>query len=311
MKSRILVTPRSLTRDGHSALEKLENEGYDVVRAAAGKQPSEDELVGLVKDCVGYLAGVEPVSATVIEAATALRVISRNGTGMDNIDLAAADRAGIRICRAVGANARGVAELTIGLLLALARSIPYTDHCLKKGLWERRMGFELQGKNLGLIGCGKIGSLVARIAIALDMTVIAYDPYPVESEEENNRPRHTGLDEVLRTSDVISLHCPSQPGKKALIDSSTLSQMKAGVYLINTARADLFNQKDVFAGLESGQIAGLAVDVFETEPPIDEMLVAHDKVIATSHIGGYTTESVDRATNEAVDNLLAALAVVS
>jgi D-3-phosphoglycerate dehydrogenase / 2-oxoglutarate reductase len=307
MKPRILVTPRSLTRDGHPALERLVEAGYDVVTSTPGIQPNEEELATVLKGCVGYLAGVEPITGKVLEAAPALRVISRNGTGIDNIDQKATTKRNIRICRAIGANARGVAELTIGLILALARSIPFSDAQLKKRAWERRKGFEIEGKTLGLIGCGKIGSMVANMSHALGMIPVAYDPYLSNIGGHITVPRSMALNELFPIADVISLHCPSQPGKQPIIDADALAKMKQGVFLINTARADLIDETAVLEGLESGQVAGLAVDVYREEPPMNLQLVSHSRVIATPHIGGFTNESVDRATCEAVDNLLEAL----
>ena len=311
MKPRILITPRSLTRDGHPSLDRLEKLGYVLVKSSPGKQPTEDELIHLVKGCVGYLAGVEPITASVLESATELRVISRNGTGTDNIDQEAATKAGIKICKTAGANARGVAELTIGLLLALSRSIPFSDHCLKNGTWQRRKGFEIEGKILGLVGCGKIGSLVAQMAVGMRMEVLAYDPAMVEAHDKNAGPKQVSLEELFEESDIISLHCPSQPDKKPIIDKTSLKKMKNGIYLINTARADLMDNEALLAGLDSGQIAGIALDVFEKEPPEDTRLVRNDKVITTPHIGGFTVESIDRAASEAVENLIDSLKTYS
>ena len=184
MAKKILVTPRSVTKNGHPSLERLRTAGFEVVYCTPGKSPSEDELSALLQECVGYLAGVEPVTARVLSAARNLKVISRNGTGVDNIDLAAAKQRGIRICRAEGANARGVAELAIGLMLALARAIPASDRAIKADQWERHTGFELEGKTLGLIGCGRIGRLVARMATGLDLRVIIHDIVPAHWRRE-------------------------------------------------------------------------------------------------------------------------------
>lgn len=311
MTSKILITPRSLTRDGHPSLQRLEEAGYQVVFSRPGVQPTEEDLLNLVYDCVGYLAGVEPVTSKVIHAARQLRVISRNGTGIDNIDLQAAEKQGIRVRRALGANARGVAELTIGLFFSLARSIPYSDANLKQDAWQRRKGFEVEGKTLGLIGYGKIGGLVGAMASALGMIPITYDPVPGQTTAASPKIQRVSLDDLCRQSDIISLHCPSQPGKKAVIDARALEMMKRGVYLVNTARADLVETAAILSALESGQVAGMAVDVYEQEPPVDRRLVMHDRVIATPHVGGFTDESVDRATGEAVENLLEVLASVS
>lgn len=155
--SRVLVTPRSLTRSGHPALTRLEEAGFELVFSTPGVQPDEEELLRLVPGCTGYLAGVEPISARVIERAEDLRVIARNGVGVDNIDLDAAQRAQVEIVRAAGANARGVAELTIALLFALVRAVAFSDAHLKHMSWQRRRGIELYERTLGIVGCGNIG----------------------------------------------------------------------------------------------------------------------------------------------------------
>lgn len=307
MKPKVLVTPRSVTSAGHPALDDLREAGYDVVFSTPGRQPTEEELLELVPGCVGYLAGVEKVTARVLEAARDLKVISRNGVGIDNIDLDAAGRLNVRVCRALGANSQGVAELTVGLMFALARSIPFSDRTIKSDLWERRKGIELAGRTLGLLGCGTIGRLVARMAVALGLDVIAHDAVPDASFNPGGSFRFGSLDEVVRQSDVISLHCPPPEDGRPLIDRTTLKKTKQGVYLINTARHELVDAVALSEHLQTGHVAGAALDVFDSEPPTDGSLANNDRVIATPHIGGFTQESVGRAVQGAVDNILAAL----
>ena len=306
MSDKILVTPRSITAHGHPALQKLRDAGFATVFCEPGRQPSEAGLITLLPDCVGYLAGVEKITAPVIGAARRLRVISRNGTGVENIDAAACAAKNIRICRAEGANARGVAELAMALMLALVRSIPFSDKTIKAGRWERRIGAELPGLTLGLIGCGKIGKIITRLATAFGMNVAAYDPFPDASFVVPGF-RYADFESVIASADILSLHCPPSKDGCPVLDGATVGRMKKGAYLVNTARAGLLDEDAVLAALESGQITGLAVDVFAEEPPRDFRLLKHERVIATPHIGGFTRESVDRAVGVAVDNLLKAL----
>jgi phosphoglycerate dehydrogenase-like enzyme len=298
MCARVLITPRSLTKGGHPSLDRLRAAGCEVMFCAAGKSPTEEELVGLLPGCAGWLAGVEPISARALEVARGLKVISRNGTGVDNIDLAAAERLGIRIRRAEGANARGVGELAIGLMLALARTIPASDRAIKDGRWERQTGFEMEGKTLGVIGAGRIGRLVAKMAAGLDMRVVAHDVVPAAGLTM------LPLEEVFAVADVISLHCPPRPDGRAVVDAAALARMKRGALLVNTARAGLLDETAVLAALESGQLGGLASDVLEGEPPANRRLAEHPRVVVTPHAGALTRESVDRAVSIAVDNLL-------
>jgi D-3-phosphoglycerate dehydrogenase len=302
-RPRILVTPRSVTKAGHPSLKRLEAAGFEVIFCSPGKQPAEAELFGLLPGCVGYLAGVEPVTAAVLEAARGLQVISRNGTGVDSVDLAAAERCGVRVCRAEGANARGVAELTLALMFALIRSVPYSDQGLKQGGWQRRQGIELEGRTLGVLGCGKIGRLVAGFGVALGMRVLAFDPFPDKTFALPGF-RFAALDDVLAEAEILSLHCPPPPDGLTLLRAETIARLRKGVYVVNTARAALLDETAVLAALNTGHIAGLAVDVFREEPPRDLTLARHDRVIATPHVGGLTEESVTRSVDVAVDNLL-------
>lgn len=305
--NKVLVTPRSLTKAGHPALQMLREAGYEVIFSTPGKQPTEDELFKILPGCIAYLAGVEKISATVLENAKGLRVISRNGSGVDNIDLEVAERLNIRICKTEGANAKGVAELTIGLMFALVRSIPFHDGKLKGESWERRKGIELENRTLGLVGCGQIGKEVAVRALGIGMTVLAFRRHPDLSFAPSARFSWVSLDELLERSDVVSLHRPANPSGEPVIDAQIIAKMKKGVYIINTARASLIDEKAVLKALDSEQIAGIATDVYAKEPPGDFGLVKHSHVIATPHSGGYTAESVDRATRAAVENIINSL----
>ncbi len=304
---KILVTPRSVTRGGHPSLQKIHAAGYEVVCCKAGAQPSEEELRLLLPNCSGYVAGAEPITAYGLETADKLRVISRNGTGVDNIDLAATKARGITVLRAEGANARGVAELTIGQLFALSRGLPAAGAATRSGIWERgAQGIELEGKLLGLLGCGRVGKLVATLAVGCGMEVLAFDTFADPSFVLNHF-RFAPLEEVITRADFLSLHCPPAADGQPLLDPRRLARVKQGAFLINTARYDVFDADAVLAALDTGQLAGLAMDVFDTEPPTDSRLAKHPRTLATPHIGGFTRESIERAMTVAVDNLLTSL----
>jgi D-3-phosphoglycerate dehydrogenase len=301
---KILITPRSLTREGHPALSELQKAGHQLVTCTPGKMPDEAELLALLPGCAGYLAGVEKVTARVLEAAKGLKVISRIGAGIDNVDLEAARRLGIEVRPAPGANARGVAELTIALVFALLRSIPWSDGQLKRQAWNRRQGLEVRGRTLGLVGCGNIGRIVVELATGVGMDTMAFRRHPDPSFAPA-RFRWVSRERLYAGADVISLHCPAGP--KPVIDGEAISRMKKGVFLVNTARAGVVDEQAVLEALDSGKLAGYAVDVFAQEPPKDWKLAAHEKVIATPHVGGFTAESVSRATEDAVRNILEVL----
>ena len=305
MKGKIAVTPRSLSRDGHPALEGLRRAGYEVIFPAPGRQPTEAELGKFLPQCVGLLAGVEPITAEVLSRCPDLKVISRNGVGIDNIDLRAAAQQGIVVEKAEGANSRGVAELAVALMLSGLRQVSWSDKRLKEGNWSRQKGIEVQGRQMGVVGCGQIGRKVVEIALGLGMRARAYDLYPNPSFQPPGDFRYAGLDELVRESDVISLHCP--PEAKPVLDAAAVSSMKDGVFIVNTARASLVDEAAILNGLEAGKIRGYATDVFPSEPPEMTPLLLHERVIVTPHAGGFTEESVRRAAEMAVDNLLKVL----
>jgi D-3-phosphoglycerate dehydrogenase / 2-oxoglutarate reductase len=304
----ILVTPRSLTETGLDnvpELKPLRASGYQLVAAPAGRVPTEEELLELVPGCVGWLAGVERIGARVLEVAKNLRVISRNGAGTDAIDLEAAERAGVRVERAAGANAQGVAELAFAFALSALRHVPWSAAALRAGGWRRWQGRELQDCTVGVVGLGAIGRRLAGLFDSLGSRVIAYDPFA--PAEWNARISLVDLPELLASSDVVSLHAPPPADGRSLLDAARMAAIARGAVLVNTARSALVDDEAVLAALEDGTLAAYAVDAFDSEPPELTPLLQHERVLATPHIGGYTTGSVRRATTIAVENLLAVL----
>jgi D-3-phosphoglycerate dehydrogenase len=301
----VAVTPRSLSKDGHPSLERITQAGYEVVFPSPGATPTLEEQLAVVPTCVGYLAGVEPVTAELLLACPDLRVISRNGVGVDSIDLVTAERCGVAVVNAPSANSQGVAELTITLMLASVRAVAWSDTGLKAGEWRRRQGFEIAGRTLGLVGCGNIGRRVAGMAIGLGMTVVGVDSYRHPDLLDLAGFTFTDMEHLLSAADVVSLHCP--PADRPVIGAPELRGMRAHVHLINTARAGLVDDGAVLAALDDGHLAGFATDVFTEEPPPRTSLIEHPRVTVTPHVGGYTRESVDRATTDAVVNLLGVL----
>ena len=305
--TRILVTPRSLTAAPGESLAALTAAGFELVFAPAGRQPSEDELVALVPGCQGWLAGVEPISARVLDAATELRVISRNGTGIDSIDLAAAAAHGVRVMTAGGANARAVAELTLALMLAGLRNLAESAQGMKDGKWLRREGRELSAATVGLVGCGAIGRRVAGMLSGFGTAIRAYDVKPDPSFRPDGDFAWTDLDTLAAESTIVSFHCPAEPGAPPLFDAARLARLPRGAGIVNTARASLIDEAALLAALESGAVGWYATDVFAVEPPGLTPLVAHPRVVAVPHIGAYTAEGGREAIRVAVDNLLAVL----
>jgi phosphoglycerate dehydrogenase-like enzyme len=303
-EGRVLVTPRSLSI-GHPLLDRLSSAGLEPVCPAPGRTPTAAELAAVLPECSGYLAGVEPVTGDLIAAAPLLRVIARNGVGVNNIDLDAAARHGVKVRAAAGANARGVAELAIGLMFSCARSLSWSDSRLKEHTWERRPGIELLDRTLGVVGLGAIGRTVAELGAALGMRVLGHDLVVPDGWSPPAGFRQVPLEVLRAGADVITLHVP--PGDAPLVDSRFLAAVRPGLLLINTARAELVDAGAVLGALDSGVLAGYAVDAFVTEPPADWRIVDHDRVTATPHVGALTDESIERAASAAVEAILAEL----
>jgi D-3-phosphoglycerate dehydrogenase len=303
---RILITPRSLTATPHPAVEALRERGHEVVYCQPGKTPDEAELIRLVPGVAGWLAGVEPVSPAVIAAARDLRVIARNGVGVDNLPLAALAGRGIAVRTANGANAAGVAELAVGLMMAALRHIPWADHGIKQGQWPRKIGREIRGRLIGVIGCGAIGGEVARLCHALGARPLVYDAVGAATARLMFA-QAVDFETLISESEIITLHCPAPADGTALLGARQFAAMRPGVVLINTARATLVDAAALRGALDAGRVAGYAADVFDEEPPRDLTLAGDPRVIATSHIGAYTAESVERATVMAIEQILGVL----
>ena len=302
---RILVTPRSLTSAPPRELEPLRAAGFELVFSTPGQTPSEEELRDLVPGCVGWLAGVEPVTPSVIEAANRLRVIARNGSGADNLPLGVLSERGIRVERALGANAIGVAELTLGLILAAARHLPATSAGVRAGAWPRLKGLEIATATVGIVGLGAIGRRVAAAAHTLGARIVGHDPMrpnltlPLEWME---------VDDLLPAARILTLHCPLPSDGQPILTPARIAMLPRGAIVVNTARAGLVDEAAMREALDRDHIATYATDVFEPEPPhAGHPLAFHDRVIATSHIGALTDGSVTRATEAAVASLLSVL----
>jgi D-3-phosphoglycerate dehydrogenase len=275
------VCPRRLRE--FSGIEVLETGGL-----------KPEQLLAEVVDCAGLIVrSASKVTREVIEAGSGLKVIGRAGAGVDNIDVKAATSKGIVVMNTPGGNSNAVAELTIGLMLALAREVPRGDATMKAGKWEKKsfLGGELAGKTLGLIGVGFVGSKVAVKARGLDMKVLVHDPFVSQDEARRLGVDMVDLDALLKASDYVSLHLPRNPQTAGMINAAALARMKRGVYLVNCARGGIIVESDLLVALESGQVAGAAVDVYDPEPPVDFSLARHPKVVAMPHIGASTLEA--------------------
>ena len=257
-------------------------------------KPSPEEFKKLIKDYDGLLIRSEvKVTADIIEAAEKLKFIGRAGTGVDNVDKNAATAKGIVVANVPGGNTISAAEHTIGLMLALARNIPEAHKSLKNKKWDRKnfVGTEMQGKTLGLIGLGRIGTEVAKRMLSFGMKVIAYDPFANIDLAKSNGIEVKSIDEVYAESDYISIHSPLNDSTKGLINASTIAKMKDGVKIINCARGPIINEKDLAEAIKSGKVKGAAIDVFAKEPPEDWTLIETENTVVTPHLAASTEEA--------------------
>jgi D-3-phosphoglycerate dehydrogenase len=246
------------------------------------------------------------VTAALIDAAERLCVIGRAGVGVDNIDVEAAQRRGIHVVNAPYSVTISVAEHTLGLMIALARFIPQADVSMRRGEWAKNkfMGIELQGKTLGIVGLGRIGSTVAPRAIAMGMRVLAYDPYITRARALNfGAALLDSLEELLAQSDFVSIHAPLMPTTRGLFGDYEFERMKPNARLIFCARGGVVDERALLRALDEGKLAGAALDVFETEPPGQNPLVQHPRVIVTPHLGAMTQEAQTKAAVEVAEQI--------
>ncbi len=308
MAQKILITPKSFKNYKEKTYPLLAEKGYEIVENTFGRTMTEAEIIEIAgRDVVGIIIGVDPLPASVLEKCKDLKAISKYGVGMDNIDLVRAGGLGIKVKNAQGTNNVSVAELAIGLMFTMSRSISRVASGVKSGSWDRFIGCELTGKKLGLIGGGQIGREVAKRACGLEMSVTIYDPYFNDGGflEKYGISRSDKLDEVLAASDFISLHLPATEETKHMINEATLGLMKPNCILINTSRGELVDEEALYKALIKGKIAGAAQDVFSAEPPAkDEKFLKLENFVLTSHIGAFTHEAVEKMAMVSTRNLL-------
>jgi D-3-phosphoglycerate dehydrogenase / 2-oxoglutarate reductase len=292
----------------------LEENGQEILRTAAqvadrNNITAEDLLKEISEYDALIVRGRTKVTPAVFAAAQNLKVVGRSGVGVDNIDLNAAKDRKVTVVNAPIATTLAVAELAMGLMLALVREIPRADAGMKNGKWLKKEleGTELYKKTLGVIGFGRIGSSVGERASAFGMKVLAYDPV-ISAEEIHKRGGNpVSLDELLAQSDIITLHVPLNNETRGIINATTIEKMKDGVRIVCAARGGVIEEDALVAALDTGKVAAAGLDVFATEPPGETALAKHPRVIATPHIGAQTVEAQQRAAADIASEVLAAL----
>lgn len=280
--------------------DKISDQGLEVFGAHPEFQVdvktglSPEELKTIVQDYDGWVvrSGTK-VTADLIEAAKKLRIIGRAGVGVDNVDLAAATKRGVVVMNAPDGNTISTAEHTLAMLMAVARWIPQAHQSMKEKKWERSrfVGCELRNKVLGVVGMGRIGTQVAKMALGIGMQVLAYDPFLDPEKSQAHEFSFVSFDELLRKSDFITVHTPLTQETRGMIAAEQIGKMKKGVYLINCARGGIIREADLVEALQSGKVAGAALDVFEKEPPFESPLLDLENVVVVPHLGASTREA--------------------
>ncbi len=300
-----MTKPRVLISDKLSAaaVEIFKNRGVEA-DVKTGLKP--EELLAIIKDYDGLaIRSNTKVTAEVLAAAPRLKVVGRAGIGVDNVDVEAATARGVVVMNTPFGNAITTAEHAISMMMALARDIPTASASTHAGKWEKNkfMGVELYGKTLGVIGCGNIGSIVADRALGLKMKVLAFDPYLSEERARDLGVEKADLDTIFARSDFITLHTPLTDNTRGIISAKSFAKMKNGVRIINCARGGLVNEADLKAAIESGQVAGAALDVFEEEPAKTNPLFGMEKVVCTPHLGASTNEAQENVALQVAEQL--------
>ncbi len=294
MPHRILVTATNFSGTCPDAFRLLTQAGLEVVENPHQRPMTLTELSPVVASVSGVMAGVDTWNESVFRIAPNLRVICRFGVGVDNFDIPAATRYGIAMCNCPGANANAVAELVVGLMLALGRQIPLLDSSTRRGAWARTVGVELHGKTIGLVGLGRIARLVVPKVRGFGMKVVAHDPYVWDEQfARENEITRLSFDELLRESDYVSLHAPVTADTRHIMDTRAFGLMRPTAVLINTARGALVDEAALYDALSSGRLARAGLDVYEEEPARNNRLFELENVVVTPHTGAETREAIN------------------
>ncbi|HYH02662.1 MAG TPA: phosphoglycerate dehydrogenase, partial [Bacillota bacterium] len=281
-----------------AGIELFKNAGFEV---EVKTDHTKEELLAKIKNYDALIVRSQTkVTADIIEAADNLKVIGRAGVGVDNVDVAAATKKGIIVLNAPDGNTVSTAELSVAMLMALARHIPQAHSSLKSGAWDRKSftGVEVNGKTLGIIGMGRIGTEVAKRMHAMGMTINAFDPFLTQERAEALGVNLVDMETIITQSDFITVHTPLTAETKGLFGAAEFARMKKGVRLVNCARGGIYEEKALAEAIKSGQVAGAALDVFIDEPPTNRELIELPQVVVTPHLGASTKEAQE---NVAID----------
>ena len=303
---KVLISTSSFGQHSREPLELLEAKGIRYILNAKGRKLEAEEVASLLCDVDGLVAGTEPLTREVLARAPRLKVISRCGTGLDNVDLVAAADQGIQVRNTPEAHVDSVAEMTLGAILATMRHLPEADRGVRDGSWKKPMGRLLRGKAVGFVGLGRVAKRLIELLAPFEVTVLATDPHQDTEFADAHDVSYVELAQLLGTADIVSLHLPYSGEVHHLIDATQIRRMKPGAVLINCARGGLVDEAALCEALKEGRLTGAHLDTFEREPyagPLTDI----SRVTLSSHIGSYAVEGRVQMEREAVLNLLACL----
>jgi len=304
MPNKILISTSSFDISASASLKRIAEKGFEIIQNPYGRRLTEAEVGDLLKrGMMGMIAGVEPLTRSVLMGAEDLRVISRCGIGMDSVDVIAAKEKNIWVANTPNAPGKAVAELTLGLMLDLLRHISEADRGIRANRWRQLMGKLMSEQTVGIIGYGRIGKQVAQLLKAFGTHVLIYDKYATPADPD---VEFCSIDYLIAQADVVTLHVPYVPDTHYLLNEQQLNGMKKGALVINVSRGGLIDEEALLAALASGHLAGAALDCFEDEP-YQGALAKLDQVILTAHMGSYAKEARVLMEQEAADNLLQGL----
>lgn len=302
--AKVLITPRSFAKYSQEPYHRLEAAGIEVIKNPVGNILTKEQMMEHTQDIDGIIVGVDPLDKEVLQVASKLKVISKYGVGVDNIDLNYCKMHDIDITITENANSEAVADYAFSLLLAVARKVAEIDQACRQGDWNKKMATDVYGKKIGIIGLGAIGRGVVERAKGFKMDVYGYDVYYDDAYMDMNQIKKSCIAKMLRECDFISLHVPLTEETKHLINKESLKTAKENLIIINTARGGIINEEDLYDALKNNVILGAGVDVFEHEPAKNSKLLNLKNVIVGSHCAASTVGAIDKMSQMAVDNII-------
>ncbi len=300
---KVLITPRSFGQNSKVPFEMLKENGWTIIKNPYGRILTEEEMEDLIADADGVIIGVDPLNKSVLKAAKKLKVISKYGVGLDNVDLEYAKEKNIKVFNVKNGNSDAVADYAFALMLAVSRKVVLIDRECRKNNWKKIKSLEVFNKTIGIVGLGEIGKGMANRAKGFNMTILAYDVVKDEAYAKANDIQYVELEPLIKESDYITIHLPLLESTKNLFSYEAFEKMKERAVIINTARGGIIDENALYDALTNEKIYGAGIDVFEEEPPRDKRFLELDNIVLGSHCAASSLEAIDNMSIRSVENL--------